>query len=191
MPIGKIFEISLEVDGGEASLAGVKIYSYSHADDATVSKSAFRRHDQFNGTLYTAKIVYPAGQVPGNATNLGDLVAVAKAAVVDIFGKVFAEPKVEAPVVEATPASAVEAKTARGGRGKKVEEAPAVEAKVETSAVEATPTPAVEAKVETSAVEATPTPAVEAKVEAPVVEGAGTGEAEVIAEAEELQSGDK
>jgi hypothetical protein len=171
MPIGKTFEISLEVDGGEASLAGVKIYGYSHADDATVGKSASRRHDQFKGTLYTAKVAYPAGQVPGDATNLGDLVAVAKAAIVDVFGEVFAEPKVEAPVA----APVVEAKVARGGRGKKAE----------AHVAEPISAPVVEAKVEEA-------PAKAPQADYPdFVEGAGAGEAEVIAEAEELQTGDE
>ena len=166
MPIGKTFEISLEVDGGEASLAGVKIYGYSHTDDAAVGKSASLRNDQFKGTLYTAKVAYPAGQVPGDATNLGDLVAVAKAAIVDVFGEVFAEPKVEAPVV----APAVETKAVRGGRGKKAE----------APVVEAAPQPAEEAKAEAP------------QADYPgFVEGAGAGEAEVIVEAEELQTGDK
>ena len=144
MPIGKTFEISLDVDGGVASLAGIKVYGYSHADDATVGKSASRRHDQFKGTLYTAKIAYPAGQVPGDATTLGDLTAVAKAIIVDVFADAFPPVAAPAPVVEAP---APVAAPAGRGRGKKVETpvaAPVVEAPAPV--VEA-PAPVVEAPV--------------------------------------------
>jgi hypothetical protein len=96
MPIGKIFEIALEVQDAQPVLAGVKIFKYTHSeDDSEVKVSATRREDQFTGVLYTAKVSYPEGTVPAEATTLKDLTIVGKNVVNDIYGTIFVEKVLE------------------------------------------------------------------------------------------------